>query len=95
MMPEDSSSWLYGGVAGLSKSPNRAGSWWATSTSSSVSMIVLPNLAEVGQVPDIFLKENVTALIDGHVVEHVAIFGAIEYGVNRAAEFGLADVKET
>ena len=93
-MPEDSSSWLYGGVAGLLKSPNRR-----VVVSNLHELVgvdkVLPNLAEAGHVPGIFLKENVTALIDGDVVEHVAIFGAIEYGVNRAAELGLADVKET
>lgn len=56
--------------------------------------VMLPNLADVCLVPDIFLDQDATAAIDGHVVEHVAGLGAVEHGLDGAAEFGVGDIGE-
>ena len=47
--------------------------------------IVLPDLADMGVVADILLHEDLAVLGDGHVVEHLLPFGAVEQHLDGAA----------
>ena len=45
-------------------------------------------------VAHVFLKEDRTARVDRHVVEHVAGLGAVQQARHGAAKFGVGDVGE-
>ncbi len=58
--------------------------------------IVLPDLAEVGVVADVFAKNDLAVSIDSDVVKHLLALGAVEQQLDGAAAAGLlASVKST
>ena len=94
MMPDDSSSLLNGAVAGDAEIAETRHVVLGHLGELAGGDAVLPDLAEVRLTADIFLEQHVTAPVDGHVVVHVAGFGAVEQRNNIAAELRSSDIRE-